>query len=232
MYEKLKSKYPSRSALKLLHALDFFRKKHHLSIKERICIDFGSSHGGFVKVLLDEGAKKVYSVDVAYGILDYNLRKNEKVIIKERTNLRNIDLTWFSLEDQKLIVNTNLSTPEFEYEKADFKESQCKNLDFDLKRVFLTCDVSFISASTVLNVWQKFVTNYSISYEALILIKPQFEASTLTQKGVITDMQVREDIIENIIAKAKKLDLKTIEVTPVEPKGTHGNQEYMLYLKN
>jgi len=74
----------SRGALKLLKALDNF----HLSPKDRICLDIGASTGGFTEVLLERGAQKVYAVDVGYGQLAWKLRRNNRVIVMERTNAR------------------------------------------------------------------------------------------------------------------------------------------------
>ena len=95
--------YPSRAAFKLLDAIEFCKTQYGLNLKDRICIDFGSSHGGFVKVLLEAGAKRVYAIDVGYGILDYNLRINERVIVRERSNLRHLNLDWF-IEADKLLL--------------------------------------------------------------------------------------------------------------------------------
>lgn len=77
-------KYVSRGGFKLEHAVDFFK----IDIKDRICVDIGASTGGFTDCLLKKGAKKVFAVDVGYGEIDYNLRKNKKVVLFEKTNAR------------------------------------------------------------------------------------------------------------------------------------------------
>lgn len=81
-------KFVSRAGEKLQFALDEFG----ISVKGKTCADFGSSTGGFVDCLLTNGAKKVYSVDTAYGELDWNLRNDPRVEVLERTNAIHVKL--------------------------------------------------------------------------------------------------------------------------------------------
>ena len=60
-------------------------------MKNRVCIDAGISTGGFTDCLLQQGAKMVYGVDVGYGQTAWEIRKNPKVILLERTNIRYLD---------------------------------------------------------------------------------------------------------------------------------------------
>lgn len=78
--------FVSRGGYKLRHALKTF----NISVKDKTAVDIGSSTGGFTDCLLQSGAKKVYAVDVGYGILAYNLRTDPRVIVMERTNIRNL----------------------------------------------------------------------------------------------------------------------------------------------
>lgn len=81
--------FVSRAGEKLQFALDSFR----ISVKGVICADFGSSTGGFVDCLLQNGARKVYAVEVGYGLLDWKIRNDERVIVLERTNAMHINLS-------------------------------------------------------------------------------------------------------------------------------------------
>lgn len=74
--------YVSRGGLKLAAALEAFE----LNVAGWICADFGSHTGGFVDCLLQHGAEKVYAVDPGYGVLDYRLRNDPRVVVCERTN--------------------------------------------------------------------------------------------------------------------------------------------------
>lgn len=79
--------YVSRGGLKLEKALVSFQ----VDPSDRICLDCGASTGGFTDVLLQNGAKLVYAVDVGYGQLAWKLRNDPRVINLERTNARYID---------------------------------------------------------------------------------------------------------------------------------------------
>ncbi|MDD2574148.1 MAG: TlyA family RNA methyltransferase [Bacillota bacterium] len=76
--------YVSRGGIKLERALDFF----NIVVSGSKAIDIGSSTGGFTDCLLKRGAKKVYSIDVGYGQLDWKLRQDPRVVVMERTNIR------------------------------------------------------------------------------------------------------------------------------------------------
>ena len=77
-------KYVGRGGLKLEKALSHYR----LHLDGSVCIDIGASTGGFTDCMLQNGAKKVYSIDVGYGQLAWKLRTDERVINLERTNFR------------------------------------------------------------------------------------------------------------------------------------------------
>jgi 23S rRNA (cytidine1920-2'-O)/16S rRNA (cytidine1409-2'-O)-methyltransferase len=86
--------YVSRGGLKLAEALATF----HLTVAGRIAMDVGASTGGFTDCLLQQGARKVYAVDVGYGQLAWKLRVDMRVVNLERTNVR--DLTAAQLPEQ------------------------------------------------------------------------------------------------------------------------------------
>lgn len=81
--------YVSRGGLKLEKGLESFE----IDVSDRICLDVGTSTGGFTDCLLQRGAKKVYAVDVGYGQLAWKLRQNPQVVPLERTNIRNLPAT-------------------------------------------------------------------------------------------------------------------------------------------
>jgi 23S rRNA (cytidine1920-2'-O)/16S rRNA (cytidine1409-2'-O)-methyltransferase len=77
-------KYVSRGGLKLEKAMTHFG----VELQDKICMDVGASTGGFTDCMLQNGAVKVYAVDVGHGQLDWKLRNDERVVCMEKTNIR------------------------------------------------------------------------------------------------------------------------------------------------
>ena len=101
--EKNRYIYVSQGALKLKKAVEEFKLEEIL--KDNICIDIGSSTGGFTEILLENGVKKVYSIDVGTSQLDERLKKNNKVISIENTDFRNIQI-----DKENKFQNDNIDT--------------------------------------------------------------------------------------------------------------------------
>ncbi|MDR7856152.1 TlyA family RNA methyltransferase [Tissierella sp.] len=78
--------YVSRGGFKLEKAINYF----DLLLEDKTCMDIGASTGGFTDCMLRNGASKVFAVDVGYGQLDWKLRNDPRVIVMERTNIRNV----------------------------------------------------------------------------------------------------------------------------------------------
>lgn len=82
-----KMPFVSRGGFKLKKALSVFP----ISLEGKTCMDIGASTGGFTDCMLQNGAKKVYSIDVGYNQFDYRLRTDARVICMEKTNIRYLD---------------------------------------------------------------------------------------------------------------------------------------------
>ena len=106
-------RYVSRGGLKLEKALNEFP----LTVEGKICMDIGASTGGFTDCMLQNDAKKVYSVDVGHGQLDWKLRNDERVVCMEKTNFRYMqpqdidDVLDFASVDVSFISLTKILLP-------------------------------------------------------------------------------------------------------------------------
>ncbi|TCL58368.1 23S rRNA (cytidine1920-2'-O)/16S rRNA (cytidine1409-2'-O)-methyltransferase [Kineothrix alysoides] len=106
-------KYVSRGGLKLEKAIQSF----DISLEGMICMDIGASTGGFTDCMLQNGAVKVYSVDVGHGQLDWKLRNDERVVCMEKTNFRYVkpedigDILDFASVDVSFISLTKILVP-------------------------------------------------------------------------------------------------------------------------
>lgn len=182
--------YVSRGGLKLDKAMKVFG----VTLKDKVSMDIGASTGGFTDCMLQNGAVKVFAVDVGYGQLAWKLRQDERVVNMERTNIRNVTVEQIG-------------------EKLDFA----------------SIDVSFISLKLVLPVAKELLKENG---ELLCLIKPQFEAGRekVGKKGVVRDINVHYEVVENIVNFAKEIEFypKALDFSPI--RGPEGNIEYLLYL--
>ncbi|NEO70748.1 TlyA family RNA methyltransferase [Moorena sp. SIO3H5] len=197
---KEKPPFVSRGGQKLAKALEVFG----ISVNGRICLDGGISTGGFTDCLLKAGAKQVYGVDVGYGQVAWSLRNDQRVVLKERTNLRYLqpaDLYGVSPVPNQSQVYADLGV----------------------------VDVSFISLTKILPaLWQLL----SPPREVVLLVKPQFEVGRdrVGKKGVVRDPNHRADAIANVLESTKPLgwQYKGLISSPIT--GPAGNIEYLLWL--
>lgn len=113
--------YVSRGGLKLEKALAVF----DVNVKDKVCTDVGSSTGGFTDCMLQNGARKVYAIDVGRGQLDWKLRQDSRVVYMEKTNIRYVtsedigEPVDFSSVDVSFISLTKVLEPIRNYLKED-----------------------------------------------------------------------------------------------------------------
>lgn len=198
-----KSPYVSRGGEKLVKALDEFG----IAVAGRICLDGGISTGGFTDCLLQKGAKRVYGVDVGYGQVAWTLRNDDRVILKERTNLR-------------YLQPADLYGEPPEIDKEDKEE-----IYPDLGVV----DVSFISLTKIL---QALWNLLQAPREVVLLVKPQFEVGRerVGKKGVVRDPKDQAGAIAQILRAAQHLGWVYQGLTWSPITGPAGNIEYLLWL--
>lgn len=197
--------YASRGGFKLAHALDAFG----LDPRGLIALDAGASTGGFTDVLLQRGAARVYAVDVGYGILDYRLRADPRVVPLERTNIRHLE----ALPPQDAGGTAQ------EAGGAEPVLAACAVID-----------VSFISLRLVLPAIRRLTT---AAAWVVALIKPQFEAGAeqVGKGGVVRDAAVHRAVLREALAAAAGLGLTPagLERSPIT--GPAGNVEFLAWLQ-
>ena len=114
-------KYVSRGGLKLEKAMNEF----DIDINDAVCLDIGASTGGFTDCMLQNGAKKVFAVDVGHGQLDWKLRNDERVVCMEKCNFRYItpedigEVIDFASCDVSFISLTKILPPAWQLLKVD-----------------------------------------------------------------------------------------------------------------
>jgi 23S rRNA (cytidine1920-2'-O)/16S rRNA (cytidine1409-2'-O)-methyltransferase len=179
------SGYVSRSALKLIAGLD----AGAIAVKDKVCLDVGSSTGGFTQVLAERGARLIHAVDVGQDQLHERVRALAQVVVHESQNARDLD--------RDLIP-----------EPIDI----------------LTCDVSFVSVTKVLAAPLSLCAERA---DAVILIKPQFEAGLehVGRGGIVSDDAAIGAAVGGVLAFMAEAGWRHRLALPSPISGGDGNRE-------
>jgi len=198
-------RYVSRGGLKLEAALADW----HIDLQGRFCLDVGASTGGFTDCMLQHGAARVLAVDTGYGQISQGLRDDPRVTLMERTNAR-------LLNPGELPAGIS----------------------------FLAIDVSFISATlvlppildavrhpTVTNVGQASDAVGHPSLEAVVLVKPQFEAGRerVGKGGIVRDPAAHQLAVDRVRDCVRLTGGTRLEVIDSPITGAEGNREFLLH---
>jgi 23S rRNA (cytidine1920-2'-O)/16S rRNA (cytidine1409-2'-O)-methyltransferase len=198
-------RYVSRGGLKLEAALAHW----NIDLHNRFCLDVGASTGGFTDCMLQHGAPQVLAIDTGYGQIAQTLRDDPRVTLMERTNAR--------------LLNPG---------------------DLPTGISFVSMDVSFISATLVLppvlaavrcpvsdNVRHASDGVRHQPLEAVILIKPQFEAGRerIGKGGIVRDPAAHQFAIDCVRDRVGQTGGTRIEVIDSPITGAEGNREFLLH---
>ena len=192
--------YVSRGGLKLARAIEHW----HIEVHSKVCMDIGTSTGGFTDCLLQNGAAQVIAVDTGYGQIDLKLRNDPRVRLLEKTNARYLtaDQIW-----------------------PDGVERSPIGL--------VVMDVSFISATLVLPAVVRCVRAVSAGFELMVLVKPQFEVGreNVGKGGIVRDPEAQQSAVQRVSATVAELGGVEVQVIESPILGTEGNREFLLHAR-
>lgn len=194
--------FVSRGGLKLSRAIEHW----HIDVREKVCMDIGTSTGGFADCLLQNGAVEVIAVDTGYGQIDIKLRGDPRVRLLEKTNARYLTVEQIWPEDAlRRPINV------------------------------IAMDVSFISATLVLPAVVQTVrlVGGSSGFEAVVLVKPQFEVGRehIGKGGIVRDAEAQQMAARRVRAAVTELGGEDIEVIDSPILGAEGNREFLLHAR-
>jgi 23S rRNA (cytidine1920-2'-O)/16S rRNA (cytidine1409-2'-O)-methyltransferase len=192
--------YVSRGGLKLARALEHWQ----IEVQGKVCMDIGTSTGGFTDCLLQNGAAQVIAVDTGYGQIEMKLRKDPRVRLLEKTNAR--------------------------YLKAEqVWPDGLERSQIDM----VVMDVSFISATLVLPAVVRCVRAVSSGFELVVLVKPQFEVGreNVGKGGIVRDPEAQQSAVQRVSATVAELGGAEVEVIESPILGAEGNREFLLHAR-
>lgn len=196
-------RYVSRGGEKLAAALEAFA----LDVRGRTCADVGASTGGFTDCLLQNGAARVYAIDVGKGILHWKLRTDPRVVVLEETNARFLA----SLPEAVSLVTMDASF-------------------ISLKALLPTVKHWLVPAGSSLNE----ASGHGSESAVVTLIKPQFEAGrkqAARGSGVIRDPAIHRQVLADLLkfAQVQGFGVRGLIKSPLL--GPKGNVEFLAWLE-
>ena len=227
-------RYVGRGGLKLERALEHWR----IALGGRACIDVGASTGGFTDCMLQHGAASVLAVDTGYGQIAHKLRVDPRVALRERCNARLLAVGELARSPKdctphKIVILSEAKNPRSPLGGAvEYIERRTVPV-LPAAISFLAMDVSFISATLVLPAVLRALAPAGEVWrgEAVVLIKPQFEAGRehVGKGGIVREQAGRDIAIERVKQCVAELGGTGIDVIDSPIHGMEGNWEYLLH---
>ncbi|NWG14165.1 MAG: TlyA family RNA methyltransferase [Acidobacteria bacterium] len=196
-------RYASRGGGKLEAALDRFE----IDVAGRICADLGASTGGFTDCLLQRGAREVHAFDVGKGQLDWRLRSDRRVVVRDRFNVRYI--TGADLPPGVSLVTVDLSFISLTKVLAPL---------YAALRQVQEADRDAAPAGPI---------------HIILLVKPQFEVGKgeVRKGGIVRDPAKRAAALASVESFALGAGYRVLGSIASPVAGAEGNQEFLLYLQ-
>ncbi len=189
--------YVSRGGLKLAKAMEHWQ----IEVREKVCMDIGTSTGGFTDCLLQNGAAEVIAVDTGYGQIDAKLRSDPRVRLLEKTNARYLTA---------------------EHLWPDGEEGRPIGL--------IAMDVSFISATLVLPA-VIMCGKGGFELVVLVKPQFEVGRENVGKGGIVRDADAQQMAVERVKAAVRELGGTEIEVIESPILGAEGNREFLLHAR-
>ena len=195
--------FASRAGGKLQGALDHFQ----IPVAGRVCADLGASTGGFTDCLLQHGAARIYAFDVGHGQMDWKLRSDPRIVIRDGFNVRNLS-------------------------PADLP-ADISFVCIDLAFISVTKILLPLRDSLLSNIRQVDGANAGVPVDVVVLVKPQFEVGKgeVGKGGIVREPAKRLRALETVSEFARQAGFVVAGSIPSPVTGAEGNQEFLLYLQ-
>ena len=189
--------YVSRGGIKLAAALDHWK----IAVQGRYGLDVGASTGGFTDCLLQRGAAGVLAIDTGYGQLDYRLRQDSRVTLRERTNAR--------------------------YLKASDIGARVDIIVMDVSFISATLVLPAVWSA----VREAGGEPVSPGRELVVLVKPQFEAGRehVGKGGIVRDPAAQQLAVDKVVTCLRSLGASALDCLESPILGMEGNREFLVY---
>ncbi|MFC2054173.1 TlyA family RNA methyltransferase [Chloroflexota bacterium] len=195
--------YVSRGGDKLAAALDSFQ----FDVKGLVCADVGASTGGFTDCLLQNGAARVYAIDVAKGILHWKIRQDPRVVVMEKQNARYLE----RLPEPVRVITVDASFISLQILLPVFKGW------FQRDNPSISPEIRENEGNSI-----------------IALIKPQFEAGreeASRSRGVIRDPSVHHQVLSDVLNFSIELEYGVNGLIRSPLRGPKGNVEFLAWLE-
>jgi len=195
--------FASRAGAKLQGALDHFQ----IRIDGRVCADLGASTGGFTDCLLQNGASRIYAFDVGHGQMDWRLRSDPRVVVRDGFNVRH--LCPADLPSHISFV--------------------CADLSFiSVTKILLPLRDALLAPAG-----RAGETDPEFPADIVVLVKPQFEVGKgeVGKGGIVRDPAKRLGALQAVSDFARQSGYIVAGSIPSPIAGAEGNREFLLYLQ-
>jgi 23S rRNA (cytidine1920-2'-O)/16S rRNA (cytidine1409-2'-O)-methyltransferase len=220
-------RYASRGGLKLEKALSHW----HINLQNKVCLDVGASTGGFSDCMLQNGAAKVIAVDTGYGQMDFRLRNDPRIRLREKTNARYLqaedigesvdfiamDVSFISATQVLPAVIQAAWSGSTAHSTCHPERSEGPASSGDQQALGLARDDKFTESDR----------------EIVVLVKPQFEAGreAVGKGGIVRDEATQLAAVVKVETALKDLGCVCTEWIESPILGGEGNREFLLHAK-